>query len=593
MLKRVLFRMVLFLLAAGLVVLADYIAGRLYPRLAPASGQAAVASLLGDEEGKQTGYFLQHPYLYYTYRPSYQAFNAVQFNTRGHRSAEVTQLPEPGVLRILAIGGSTTVCFPYVKYFSEAWPARLEAMLRQKTGLGIEVINAGLHDANSADLLLHYLFRNRYLKPDMVVMHVGGNDGVALLFNDYNPEYTHYTHGWRNTSLAPRPWERRLLQSNLIKLGYAWWLRQLSLAANLGRDDIRSLSPEQCLNNARVHEPEGFERNLDLLVRTVLQDKAVPVLFPFVWAPLPVCREAGGYGPYAEALVCGFEKDRPVLKKIGEKYGLTTVWLPTNAIPDSLFVDFCHVNSDGETIKARYLADALIPVIQALNQDGRYRRAGSPAGSDKRQADILYRTALEKKQAGEPPSQQRAALMEVLTEYPRHEPALQDLLRLWQDAKDADQVARVTVCLKNWFQPAVPAPAALANGILLLGVTLDRTACRAGEQFKITYFWQCPPPVAPADAFTVFVHFVAGANRFQDDHEFLAGIPRGDLAFQPFPETFAVERIVSVPAAVPPGEYRLWLGLYNRATGERTGVRTTLTTRENAVEIPVVIRIDR
>lgn len=590
MLKRLLFGSILFLIAVGLLALADYVAGRLYSRITPESGRAAVASLLGDDENKQTGYFLQHPYLHYAYRPYYNVFNATQFNSRGHRGDEVTQLPEPGVVRIMAIGGSTTVSFPFVRDPSETWSAQLEVLLREKTGLRVEVINAGLHDANSADLLLHYLFRNRYLKPDLVVMHMGGNDGIALLFDDYNPEYTHYTHGWRNTSLAPRPWERQLLKSNLVKVGYAWWLRQMSLAADLGRDDIRSLMPAQCLRNARAHEPEGFERNLDLLVRTVRQDKAVPVLFPFVWAPLPVCRQAPYFGSYAEALVCGFEKGRKVMESVGQKYGLATVWLPTNAIPDSAFVDFCHVNLEGETIKARCLADALIPVIQALNSDGRYQKTKPATGYDKKKAEGIYQRALEKQRAGESPALQRAAFMEVLAMYPRYEPALRALLPLWLAADEPDQAARVTAYLATWFQPAISSPVTFTNGVQFLGVSLDKTVCEPGGRFKITYFWQCPPNVS-ADALTVFVHVTNGQNRFQDDHEFLAGIPREDVVFQPFAATFAVERIVAVPVGMPPGAYRLWLGLCDRASGERIGLSTTLGTRENAVEIPAALQI--
>jgi hypothetical protein len=586
-----LFRTVLLLLLAAGLWLLDLLAGRLYP-LAPASGRAAVASLLGDDASKQTGLFLPHPYLHYVNRPYYEAFNATQFNWRGHRGDEVSQLPEPGVLRILAIGGSTTVSFPYVTHPSQTWAARLEEMLRQQTGLCVEVINAGLHDANSADLLLHYLFRNRYLKPDIVVMHVGGNDGVALLFDNYDPEYTHYTHGWRNAALAPRPWERRLLKSNLLKFFYACWLREMSLAADLGRDDIRALDPAQCLRNARANAPVGFERNLDLLVRATLQDQAVPVLFPFVWAPPAVCREAGPYSAYAEALVCGFEKDRQVMQAIGARYGLTVVELPSNAIPAALFVDFCHVGEEGETIKARHLADSLIPVIQTLNQDGRYRRAVAPAAYNKRRADEFYRAALEKKQAGAPPAQQRAALLEALAEYPRHEPALRDLLQSWQDARNPDQAARVAACLTNWFQPAAPVPAAFPGGIGFLGVTLDKPACRAGERFKATYFWRCPPP-APTNDLTVFAHFSSGENRFQDDHEFLAGIRSADLAFQPFPETFAVERVVAVPAGTPPGEYRLQVGLYSRATGQRLRPQMDNAPSDDAVATPAAIRIDR
>lgn len=590
MLKRLLFGVALFLMAAGLLALVDYGAGRLYPWIAPESGRAAVASLLGDDASKQTGYYLQHPYLHYANRPYYTVFNATQFNARGHRGDEVAQLPEPGFVRILAIGGSTTVSFPYVKYPSETWAAQLETMLREKTGLCVEVINAGLNDANSADLMLHYLFRNRYLKPDIVVMHVGGNDGVALLFDDYNPEYTHYTHGWRNTSLAPRPLERGLLKSNLVKIGYAWWLRRMSLAADLGRDDIRSLTPEQAMRNARVHEPEGLERNLDVLVRTIMQDQAVPVMFPFIWAPLPISRQARYYGPYAEAMICGFEKDCKAMEAIGRKYGLTTVRMPSNAIPDGLFVDFCHVNLEGETIKARYVAETLVPVIAALNRDGRFRKAVPEGNYDKKKAAVIYQAALARKNAGAAPEQQRAAFMEVLSAYPHYEPALQALLALWLAANEPDQAARVTACLETWFQPAMSAPIAFTNGVRLLGVSFNKTTCEAGGRIKITYFWQCAPNV-PADNLATFVHITNARDRFQDDRAFLSGIPRKDVAFQPFPETFAEERVVSVPAGISRGKYSLWLGLYDRTTGERVGLRTALVASDNAVEIPFVLQV--
>ena len=377
-LKRWIFRLFLVVFALGLLALAEGLARRLYDRITPESGRAAVANLMGDDSTLQSGYFLQHPYLFYTYRPFYEAFRCRQFNARGHRGeVEVSQKPDKGVLRIMAVGGSTTVSFPYAPDPAMTWPAQLERMLRERTGLQIEVINAGLHDANSADLLLHYFFRNRYLEPDIVVMHAGGNDGVALLFDNYNPEYTHYTHGWRNTSLAPRPYERALLRCRLLRVLYAWWLKDISLASVIGRDDIKSLTPERCLANAQAQEPEGFRRNMDLFVRAVIEDNAVPVIFPFVWAPEDIMQKASGYGAYYKALACGFRKDRQVMEEIARLHSLPIVNIPDNAIDRAMFVDFCHVNEEGEAVKARCVADVLIPVINRLNTDNRFKKIAS------------------------------------------------------------------------------------------------------------------------------------------------------------------------------------------------------------------------
>ena len=159
--KRWIFSLFLVFFLFALLALAEFAARRLYTRIAPVSGRRAVASLLGGDEGKRTGYFVQHPYLYYAYRPGFEAFGQVQFNSHGHRGPERPVAKPPGVFRVLALGGSTTVSFPYVTNPASAWPARLERLLLERTGAKVEVIYGGLHAATSAELLAHYSYRNR------------------------------------------------------------------------------------------------------------------------------------------------------------------------------------------------------------------------------------------------------------------------------------------------------------------------------------------------------------------------------------------------------------------------------------------------
>lgn len=379
-----LFRGIVLLFVLLFLVLADRVAKRGYNRFAPESGRRAVASLLDKDETSQTGYFIEHPYLYYAYKPDYEAFGIRQFNSQGYRSEiDYSQTPAPGVLRILTVGGSTTVAFPYARRPSETWSGQLETLLKERTGLQIEVINAGLHAATTADNLLHYLFRDRYLKPAIVVLHEGGNDGVTTLFNNYNPEYTHNTHGWRGGSLTPRPFERALLRkSYIVRILYAHWLKELSLNATLGRDDLGSVTPDLALKNAEANDPEGFRRNLDLLVRNILNDDAVPVMFPFIWAPEKIMSTRGQYKGYSKALLTAFAKDRQTALDIAQAYGLTTILLPDGAIDPLDFRDFCHINVNGESVKARHVADALVPIIEKLNANGRFSAAGPSTAAD-------------------------------------------------------------------------------------------------------------------------------------------------------------------------------------------------------------------
>lgn len=374
--RTLLFRSVLLCLAAASLLAAEGLARLLYERITPASGRRAVASLLG-AEAAESGYFVQHPYLFYAYRPGYTALGYTQFNSLGYRGREITREKAPGLLRILAVGGSTTVSFPYLANPDDAWPAQLERLLAERTGARVEVVNAGLHAATSAENLAHYVFRDRYLEPDIVVLHVGGNDGLGLQFPGYNPEYTNFIHGWRTTPLAPRPWERTLLKSRLVCVAYAYWLRSVSLEAAIGRDSLASLSPEEALKNVAATAPEGLRRNLDLLIRTIAADGAVPVLFPFVNAPLERMRIDRAWGRYADSMLLSFRKDRRVIDELARTHDLTLVDLPDGAIAPASFRDFCHVDLAGEQIKAQRVAEALLPIVRRWQEQTAALAAGA------------------------------------------------------------------------------------------------------------------------------------------------------------------------------------------------------------------------
>jgi lysophospholipase L1-like esterase len=369
---------VLILLIAAGLILADRAAKRLYSRFAPPAGQRAVDALLEDPTFAMSGFFVAHPYLFYAFKPGLKHHGITQFNSRGHRGPEVEDSPPRGVVRILCIGGSTTASFPYVKRPEDAWPGQLEHMLEERTGLDIEVINAGLNAANSSEMLAHYVFRNRYLSAHFAVLHVGGNDGNALFFPDYNPEYTHFTKGWQPAGVAPRPGERMWIRSHLVRWLYAIWLKDASLESRLGRAGVTELKPEEALRHVRQNEPEGFRRNLDLLLRNLRADGTEPFLFPFVWAPEKSFRRDPIYGPYYDAFLLGFQKNRRVMEDLAARHGVRIIALEESEIPPATFKDWCHLNRDGETIKARRVADAIEADVRTLQS--RLSTRAEPAG---------------------------------------------------------------------------------------------------------------------------------------------------------------------------------------------------------------------
>ncbi len=104
----------------------------------------------------------------------------VAINSLGYRDREFSVAKPPGVIRIVCIGGSTTV--QGVRN-EETYPALLEKRLRARFGPRVQVINLGVSGYNSYHWVqpdkLSELLR---LKPDVVVQYDGVNDicGVHL-----------------------------------------------------------------------------------------------------------------------------------------------------------------------------------------------------------------------------------------------------------------------------------------------------------------------------------------------------------------------------------------------------------------------------
>lgn len=129
-----------------------------------------------------------HPYLLYQNSKNYYAERFLQHNSLGYRNKEFDIKKKKGLTRILALGVSTTYMFPYVKNPENTWVSQLECMLSSSLQCDIQVINAGLPYATTAELLSSYIFHHQYLYPDILIIHTGGNDVAPLLFDKYDPE---------------------------------------------------------------------------------------------------------------------------------------------------------------------------------------------------------------------------------------------------------------------------------------------------------------------------------------------------------------------------------------------------------------------
>ena len=95
----------------------------------------------------------------------------MSFNTLGLRGPETTLAPEPGVVRVLALGDSVT--FGYHVPDADSYPALLRARFADQP---VEVINAGCGHFTITDQRAYLEERLLRLEPDVVVLQFCSND---------------------------------------------------------------------------------------------------------------------------------------------------------------------------------------------------------------------------------------------------------------------------------------------------------------------------------------------------------------------------------------------------------------------------------
>jgi hypothetical protein len=136
------------------------------------------------------------------------------------------------------------------------------------------------------------------------------------------------------------------------------------------------------------------------------------------------------------------------------------------------------------------------------------------------------------------------------------------------------------------LDPANPVDANFDNQVHLIGYTVEPLQPAPGEPLRLTLYWQALAPL-PYE-YTVFVHLRQpdGGAVAQADHRPLD--PFYPTTLWPVGETIRESSQLALPAALPPGSYELWVGLYRLETGERLPVQQD-TSGENAVRLGQVI----
>lgn len=305
------------------------------------------------------GLYYSHPYISYDMKPGYNIPGDVTINSLGFRGEEFDAVKPPGGYRIVALGGSTT--YGIGLNDDETYPYYLQKELRKRLGTDkVEVINAGLVSATTAESLSRFLLKILPLDPDMLIFYEGYNDLPPRMFNNFLDDYYHFRKNpenhfsWLSHSLlyrlAASGFKASLHYPNMTLLSEIWKFE------NLPQEDDKKIANFNSTSNA------VYERNLDYLIALAGAKNITVVLSTFVFDD-----DAPDWNDYmpGELWGKGIEQNNEAIKELAGKYRLPLIDLYSYGLGNKhIFKDSIHLTAEGNEEIAGVFADTIAPIIK-------------------------------------------------------------------------------------------------------------------------------------------------------------------------------------------------------------------------------------
>ena len=316
-----------------------------------------------NDDGQLDGFndvttMIPNPYSLYWNNPEYQdeEYGKI-YNSLGYRSNELESLgTEP--IRILALGGSTTNVYPFVKDNSKIWTYLVEEKLNSISNSTYHVMNAGLPYGTTAELLSHYIFKGKYTNPKYVIYHGGGNDMMPLFFPNYRTDYSHVR--WSQAGASMRNKVLKLVRiSNTFKLIISVIFTH---SPYNGSPSYKKLDANEVLQRVKNKKVLAFRENLEVLASETLRQDSQLFLVGFLQAKKEnLAKNNPLFIGLEEVFILGNERHDNIMKKIAEKYQhVHFLKLNADRFNEEWFLDNCHLTALGEVEKAKQIADFIL-----------------------------------------------------------------------------------------------------------------------------------------------------------------------------------------------------------------------------------------
>jgi lysophospholipase L1-like esterase len=305
------------------------------------------------------GHYYVHPYSSYAMKPGYRD-ERQSINSLGLRGREIPLQKPAGEYRVVALGGSTT----YGIYNDDrhTYPLAMETALRRDLGTDrVQVINAGLVGATSADNLHRMLTEILPLEPDLLVIYFGFNDIVPRVFNDFSMDYYHfrktdpYVRNWWSQFVSYRLALRALFpvafSANANLVNYIWKFE------NLPESDADKIA------NFNRTSAAAFERNVEQIIRLAQANGVKVVLSTFA---IDADRPNWMYYVPAELWPRGVADNNAATRRLAERFQLPLIDFYSYGIANkTLFHDSIHPTDAGNALQGELFAQTVGPLVAA------------------------------------------------------------------------------------------------------------------------------------------------------------------------------------------------------------------------------------
>jgi hypothetical protein len=276
----------------------------------------------------------------------YEFGNLSTFNNFGFVGRDFTYAKPPGVIRIAALGASTT---------GDGYPAMLEEYLNARVAAQsnrFEVMNFGHGFWTSAHVLVNFVLNVIDFAPDYIIIHQAANDEHARASEaEFRGDYSHHLKVFQQ----PRIVDRYLLRVSVPYRALKFYLNPnqewmfVEAAAQIPRKE-----PQRVLN---ARELGVFRRNIETII-----DLASARQIKVVLTTMPRLTDEHLHHIDQFNAKC-IDQFNEVLRSIAANHDrLLFVDLDElmTGKENHLFLDLVHVNDTGKRMKAEYLGKRII-----------------------------------------------------------------------------------------------------------------------------------------------------------------------------------------------------------------------------------------